>query len=93
MSSVKCLPPFSSCFTHYLEVVQDTKRLQKEELAMIDLEIMSRQRLAQAAADKAAAEASGELAVARATEKLLQLEARIDRIKQQLFFPSCKGYT
>ena len=84
--------PHHSALEVWLYLVQDTKRLQKEELALLDLEVMSRQRLAQATADKAAAEASGELAVARAGEKLLQLEARIDRIKQQLFFPTCKGY-
>lgn len=67
--------------------------MQKEELALIDLELMSRSRLAQASAERAAAEASGELALARASEKLLQAEARIDRLKQQLFFPACKGYT
>ena len=67
--------------------------MQKEELALLDMEMMGRERLAKAAEDKAAAEASGELAVARASERLLQLEARIDRIKQQLFFPSVKGYT
>jgi len=67
--------------------------MQKEELALIDLELLGQERLAQASADRMAAEASGELALARAGEKLLQAEARIDRVKQQLFFPACKGYS
>lgn len=67
--------------------------MQREELALIEGELMGRQRLAKAAAERQAAEVSGELALARASEKLLQAEARIDRIKQQLFFPACKGYT
>lgn len=67
--------------------------MQKEELALVEGELLGRSRLAKAAADRVAAEASGELALARAQEKLLQAEARIDRLKQQLFFPACKGYT
>ena len=75
-----------------LKSLQDTRRMHKEEVDLIEVELLGRERVAKASADKAAAEASGELALARAAEKLLQTEARIDRIKQQLFFPSVKGY-
>lgn len=67
--------------------------MQKEELALVEGELLGRSRLARAAAERVAAEASGELALARATERLAQAEARSDRLKQQLLFPACKGYT
>ena len=35
---------------------------------------------------------SGAAAVSRATDQLMQMDTRIDRLKQQLHFPSVQGY-
>ncbi|KAK9802713.1 hypothetical protein WJX73_010173 [Symbiochloris irregularis] len=75
-----------------LVILQDTRRMHQEELDLIDMELVGRQRLAQAAADQAEAEASGAAAISRATDQLMQMDTRIDRLKQQLYFPSVQGY-
>lgn len=35
---------------------------------------------------------SGAAAISRATEQLMQMDGRIDRLKQQLYFPAVQGY-
>ena len=35
---------------------------------------------------------SGQASINRATDQLMQLDARIDRLKQELYFPAVQGY-
>jgi len=76
-----------------LVVLQDTLRMHREEAGAAEVELAGRARLAAAAAERAAAEAAGSAAAARLRAQLDATEARLDRLKMELYFPRAKGYS
>ncbi|KAK9816598.1 hypothetical protein WJX72_002556 [[Myrmecia] bisecta] len=75
-----------------LVILQDTRRMLQDELDLIEVEVMGRQRMARLAEERALAEATGWAQLKRLQDSLAQLEARLDRLKQELYFPAVKGY-
>ena len=86
-------PDESQVWASHLVVLQDTLRMHREEAGAAEVELAGRARMAAAAAERAAAEAAGRAAAARARAQLLATEARIDRLKMELYFPKVKGYS
>ena len=58
----------------------------------MDMELEGRARVAAAEAEKSAAAASGALAAMHMAEQAAVLDARLDAMKQKLYFPPAKGY-
>ena len=85
-------PDEAEVWASHLVVLQDTLRMHREEVGAAEVELAGRARLAAAAADRAAAEVAGRAAAARTRSQLLATEARLDRLKMELYFPKVKGY-
>lgn len=73
-------------------VLQDTKRLLQAEISGLRATIMRLDAKARLDAERQGAEDSGFTAVARLEEQLVRTAARLNRAKQQLYFPVSKGY-
>lgn len=73
-------------------VVQDSRRLYQEEVDLIEVELMGRERTARMAAERRAAESTGWAELARLRDSLTQADLRVDLSKKRLHFPDVKGY-
>lgn len=71
---------------------QDSRRINQEEIDRLEFEKNSRARLHKLARERAVAEASGVAQMAGLQEQLSAVEARLNQLKQQLYFPDVKGY-
>ena len=72
--------------------MQDTRRMHAEEAGIIQMELEGRERLRAEAEQRAAAEDSGAVAAARMAQQIAATEARLDALKQRLYFPPVKGF-
>jgi len=79
----------SSWSTAYM---QDTRRIHAEEAGMIELELAGRERMRNDAEEHARAEDSGAVAAAQMGQQIASIEARLDALKQRLYFPPIKGF-
>ncbi|EFN59785.1 hypothetical protein CHLNCDRAFT_56574 [Chlorella variabilis] len=76
-----------------LVALQDTKRVYRDEINLIEVELLGRQHAERVAAERAAAEASGAAQLQRLQEQLLQTRVKYNRAKYQYYYPGVKGYT
>ena len=72
--------------------VQDTRRIYQDEVDMMEIELLGRQRQQRLADDRAAAERSGGAELGRMQDVLQATELKLDVAKKQLYFPSVQGY-
>jgi hypothetical protein len=66
--------------------------MHSEEADAIQMELEGRERMRQVAEERARAEDSGAVAAARMAQQIASTEARLDALKQRLYFPPLKGY-
>lgn len=66
--------------------------MHSEEAGAIQMELEGRERMRQDAEERARAEDSGAVAAARMAQQIASTEARLDALKQRLYFPPVKGY-
>ena len=64
----------------------------QDEVDMMEIELLGRDRAECLAAERAAAEASGRAELARLQATLLATEQKLDIAKKRLHFPAAKGY-
>ena len=72
--------------------MQDTKRMHAEEAGMIEMELAGRERMRRDAEERARADDSGAVAAAQMAQQIASVEARLDALKQRLYFPPIKGF-
>ena len=72
--------------------MQDTRRMHAEEAGMIELELEGRERVRKNEEERARAEDSGAIAAAQMAQQITSVEARLDALKQRLYFPPIKGF-
>ena len=72
--------------------MQDTRRIHAEEASMIELELAGRERMRKDAEERARAEDSGAVAAAQMGQQIASIEARLDALKQRLYFSPIKGF-
>jgi hypothetical protein len=72
--------------------MQDTRRMHAEEAGMIELELEGRERVRKNEEERARAEDSGAIAAAQMAQQIASVEARLDALKQRLYFPPIKGF-
>ncbi|PSC68967.1 hypothetical protein C2E20_7463 [Micractinium conductrix] len=75
-----------------LVALQDTKRVYRDEINLIEVELLGREHSVRIAAERAAAEASGAAQLTRLGEQLLQTRVKYNRAKYQFYYPFVKGY-
>ncbi|KAI3429707.1 hypothetical protein D9Q98_005792 [Chlorella vulgaris] len=75
-----------------LVALQDTKRVYRDEINLIEVDLMGREHSERIAAERAAAEASGTAQLQRLQEQLLQTRVKYNRAKYQYYYPAVKGY-
>ncbi len=63
-----------------------------EEAGLIELELAGRERMRKDAEERAKAEDSGAVAAAQMAQQIASIEARLDALKQRLYFPPIKGF-
>ena len=63
-----------------------------EEAGLIELELAGRERMRRDAEERARAEDSGAVAAAQMAQQIASVEARLDALKQRLYFPPIKGF-
>ncbi len=73
-------------------VLQDTLRVYKQEINIIEVELLGREQQERIEADRVAAEASGVAQLQRLQEQALQTRVRFNRAKQRYHFPPPFGY-
>lgn len=64
----------------------------QDEVDMMEIELLGRERAERLAAERAAAEANGRAELARLEATLLATEQKLDVAKKRLYFPAAKGY-
>jgi len=64
----------------------------QDEMDMMDIELLGRERQARLAAERAAAETSGRAELARVQASLQATEQKLDIAKKRLYFPAVKGF-
>lgn len=64
----------------------------QDEVDMMEIELLGRERAERLAAERAAAEASGRAELARLQATLLATEQKLDIAKKRLHFPAARGY-
>lgn len=72
--------------------MQDTRRIYQDEVDMVEIELLGRERQQRMAAERAAAERSGSAELGRMQESLLATEQKLDIAKKRLYFPAVQGY-
>jgi hypothetical protein len=72
--------------------VQDTLRVYKQEINVIEVELLGREQQERIEQDRAVAEASGLAQLQRLQEQALQTRIRFNRAKQHYHFPPPFGY-
>lgn len=75
-----------------LVALQDTIRVYRDEINLIEVELLGREHYAKVAEERARAEESGTAQLIRVQEQLLQTRVKLNRAKQQYYFPKEKGY-
>ncbi|GAB4822561.1 hypothetical protein N2152v2_009607 [Parachlorella kessleri] len=75
-----------------LVALQDTLRVYKQEINIIEVELLGREQQERIEADRVAAEASGVAQLQRLQEQALQTRVRFNRAKQRYHFPPPFGY-
>jgi hypothetical protein len=75
-----------------LVALQDTIRVYRDEINLIEVELLGREHYAKVAEERARAEESGTAQLRRVQEQLLQTRVKLNRAKQQYYFPKEKGY-
>jgi hypothetical protein len=75
-----------------LVALQDTIRVYRDEINLIEVELLGREHYAKVAEERAQAEESGTAQLRRVQEQLLQTRVKLNRAKQQYYFPKEKGY-
>ncbi|GLC71375.1 hypothetical protein PLESTF_001108700 [Pleodorina starrii] len=73
-------------------VLQDTRRILADEVQALRSDLARLDASSRVEAERRRAEESGWAEVARLEEALERTTARLDRVKQQLYFPEAKGY-
>ena len=63
-----------------------------EEAGLIELELAGRERMRKDAEERAKAEDSGAVAAAQMAQQIASIEARLDALKQRLYFPPIKDF-
>lgn len=71
---------------------QDTRRVYRDEINLIEVELLGREHGERIAAERAAAEASGAARLQRLQEQLVQTRVKYNRAKYQYYYPGVKGY-
>ena len=66
--------------------------MQAEEAGMIEMELAGRERMRKDAEERARADDSGAVAAAQMAQQIASVEARLDALKQRLYFPPIKGF-
>ncbi len=74
------------------ERLQDTRRVFRDEINLIEVELLGREHAERMAAERAAAEASGAAQLQRLQEQLLQTRIKYNRAKYAYYHPFVKGY-
>ena len=64
----------------------------QDEMDMMEIELLGRERQARLAAERAAAETSGRAELARVQTSLQATEQKLDIAKKRLYFPAVKGF-
>ncbi len=64
----------------------------QDEIDMMEIELLGRERAERLEAERAAAEASGRAELARLQDALIATEQKLDIAKKRLYFPAAKGY-
>lgn len=72
--------------------LQDTRRVFRDEINLIEVELLGREHAERVAAERAAAEASGAARLQRLQEQLLQTRIKYNRAKYAYYHPFVKGY-
>lgn len=75
-----------------LVALQDTIRVYRDEINMIEVELLGREHYARVAEERRKAEESGTAQLRRIQEQLLQTRIKLNRAKQDYYFPKSKGY-
>ncbi|KAL4450201.1 hypothetical protein ABPG77_010870 [Micractinium sp. CCAP 211/92] len=75
-----------------LVALQDTRRVFRDEINLIEVELLGREHAERMAAERAAAEASGAAQLQRLQEQLLQTRIKYNRAKYAYYHPFVKGY-
>ncbi|KAL6745957.1 hypothetical protein V8C86DRAFT_1618625 [Haematococcus lacustris] len=75
-----------------LVVMQDTKRILQGEIDGLRANIFQIESIARREEDRKTAEQTGFSTLSQLEEQLLRIAARLDKAKQQLYFPEVKGY-
>ncbi|KAL4421597.1 hypothetical protein ABPG75_010888 [Micractinium tetrahymenae] len=75
-----------------LVALQDTRRVYRDEINLVEVELLGREHAERVAAERAAAEASGAAQLQRLQEQLLQTRIKYNRAKYGYYHPFVKGY-
>ena len=71
---------------------QDTKRVYREEVNLLEVELLGREHAERIHHDRELAESTGLARLQRLEEQALQTRIKYNRAKHQYYFPHVKGY-
>ena len=72
--------------------VQDTKRVYREEINVVEVELLGREQSERLQRERQAAEASGAAQLARMEEQLTQTRVKLNQTKRRYYFPAVRGF-
>eukprot|EP00887_Chlorella_sp_A99_P003983 scaffold11.g3983.t1 len=75
-----------------LVALQDTKRVYRDEINLVEVELLGREHGERIRAERAAAEASGAAALQRLQDQALQTRIKFNRAKYRYYYPRVRGY-
>jgi hypothetical protein len=75
-----------------LVALQDTKRVYREEINLIEVELLGREHYERMQRDRQLAEETGTARLQRLQEQIVQTRMKYNRAKHQFYFPQLKGF-
>jgi hypothetical protein len=72
--------------------LQDTQRVYRDEINLIEVELLGREHFERVFQDRRRAEASGTAQLRRCQEQVMQTRVKFNKAKHQQYFPLLKGY-
>lgn len=71
---------------------QDTKRVYRDEINLVEVELLGREHSERIHAERRAAERSGEAQLQRLQDQMVQTRVKMNRAKYQYYYPNVKGF-
>jgi len=86
------LAPFLLLLHVFIRYSQDTKRVYREEINLIEVELLGREHYERMQQDRQHAEETGTAQLRRLQEHILQTRMKFNRARRESYFPHLKGF-